>query len=73
MGKKQKIKKETWLVFYRDKRGKLNSMEVNGSMTKEDAIAFVSEEKKLAPVYTDGFSYLEWGLNGPIVKKLVYV
>lgn len=64
--------KETWLVFYRTKNGRLTNMEVNGNMTREDAIDVVVTAKKLAAAKTDGFPYLEIGSRGPIVKRMHY-
>lgn len=73
MAKKQKIKKETWLVFYRTKTGAPGSMEVDGNLTREEAIDYVVRKKKLTDAPCSGFAYLETGIDGPIVKRLCYV
>ena len=63
----QKIKRESWLVFYRTKSGKLMNKEYPvEEYTKGQAITAVGKEK--------GFDKLEVTDNDiPIVKRLQYV
>lgn len=68
-----KYKKVTWMVFYRTKSGKLSSMEVEGSLTKQEAIDKVMEERKISSVYPQNKDCLEWSASGPIVKRMCYV
>lgn len=58
-------KKETWLVFYRTKSGVLGSVEVDGSLTKEEAMQEAMNRR--------GFKRLEMTPSGPIIKRLCYV
>ena len=68
MAKKQKIKKETWLVFYRDGANHLKSYEAPEGVTDKD---FAIEACKNSIVALKDFERMEDGT--PIVKKLVYV
>lgn len=60
-----KYKKETWMVWYRTKSGKLSSMEVDGSLSKEEAMREAMNSR--------GFKCLEMAPSGPIVKRMCYV
>lgn len=67
MGKKQKIKKETWLVFYQTESGSPTSFEAGPNITnKEEAMAICKSKKAFK-------DFLRTADGTPIVKKLVYV
>lgn len=59
-----KNKKENWLVFYRTKGGNLASMEVDGSLTKDEAMRKAMNRR--------GFKRFETSPSGPIVKRMCY-
>lgn len=68
MAKKQKIKKETWLVFYRDGANHLCNYEAPDNVTeKEVAMTLCKSSTKS---FKD-FYRMEDGT--PIVKRLCYV
>ncbi len=77
----QKIKRESWLVFYRTKSGKLTSKEVeiihniNFKDDPEPLVTFcMSKEDAMAIAEHDpAFDHFEIGPSGPIVKRLQYV
>lgn len=58
-------KKETWMVWYRTKSGKLSSVEVDGSLPKSEAMLVAMNQR--------GFKRLEMAPSGPIVKRMCYV
>lgn len=68
MAKNQKIKKETWLVFYRDGANHLKSYEAPEGITDKD---FAMEACKQSVKSFKDFERMKYGT--PIVKRLCYV
>lgn len=67
-----KSKRETWLVFFRTKSGKLSSMEINGNFSRKEALDIVCAKKKLDR-HAGSKNCLEFSLHGPIIKRMCYV
>ena len=76
-----RYKKETWLVFYRTKSGKLSSKEVDimqlvpQASTQEQMRFGIDKEEAMELVKNSvrSFKDFEYSLHGPIVKKLCYI